>query len=487
MLKPSAWVGLLLLVTMLACSSASPSQRTTPVPPVHETPQPAMTQVTGERSPESSPSESSAVLESQPTATAKPAPSPTPSLAPELTATPTPTSMPALELYPEVPPPDSPVSAPPFTPPPGPPSSRTITLTIPSGPYANPIYDRDDWKHWSDPDGDCQDVRQEVLIEESLVPVTFKSDRECQVASGRWFAAFTGATVDEPGDLDVDHLVPLANAHSSGGAHWPPERKEEYANYLADAGYLIAVTSSANRSKGARGPHEWWPPDETYWCTYAIDWAEIKEAWGLWMSEHEAEAVQEMLGTCADSPWVEVVRKQSSTGPGPTPTRTPVRVTWAAPCTSPVTPLRLPGRSGSLAAREIGRDFPGDGAQRPGRGWRRCGVREVGLAPCLVGLPAALAVPPTLWRPLNNDRGVHPFPHIRLGIVFGGPPCHHGSGKARGHLSDGPGDRLRFPEKGILCASRYSGCPGVVSSGSAPADAWDDGFLVRVRRFGLVV
>ena len=76
-----------------------------------------------------------------------------------------------------------------------------LTITIPAGPYAIPVYDRDDWNHWSDPDQDCQDARQEVLIEESLVQVTFKTDRECNVASGKWFAAFTGTTIEDPGDL----------------------------------------------------------------------------------------------------------------------------------------------------------------------------------------------------------------------------------------------------------------------------------------------
>ena len=53
---------------------------------------------------------------------------------------------------------------------------------------------------------------------------------------------------------------------------------------MADPDHLIAVTSSANRSKGARGPDEWKPPDESYWYAYASHWAKIKEAWGLWMS-----------------------------------------------------------------------------------------------------------------------------------------------------------------------------------------------------------
>ncbi len=60
-----------------------------------------------------------------------------------------------------------------------------------------PKYDREDWKHWIDEDKDCQNTRHEVLIEESLKAVTFKSDKQCQVATGEWLAPFTGDTVTD--------------------------------------------------------------------------------------------------------------------------------------------------------------------------------------------------------------------------------------------------------------------------------------------------
>ena len=36
-------------------------------------------------------------------------------------------------------------------------------------------YDRDDWNHWIDENGDCQNTRHEVLIEESFETVTYLS------------------------------------------------------------------------------------------------------------------------------------------------------------------------------------------------------------------------------------------------------------------------------------------------------------------------
>ena len=90
-----------------------------------------------------------------------------------------------------------------------------------------PEYDRGDWKHWVDTDGDCQDARQEVLIAESLVSVTFETDRQCRVETGRWFGAFTSVYVEDPSDLDIDHLVPLKNAHLSGAWRWDADMRQE--------------------------------------------------------------------------------------------------------------------------------------------------------------------------------------------------------------------------------------------------------------------
>ena len=162
-------------------------------------------------------------------------------------------------------------------------------------------YSRDDSRHWTDEDGDCQDTRNEVLLAESLADVAYRSDRRCRVASGQWFAPYSGTVLTVPGDLDVDHMVPLANAHRSGAWQWSPERKRLYANYLDDPNHLIAVTARANRSKGARGPEEWKPPDPSYWCGYSVDWITIKHKWDLTATAAEFAALDEMLNTC-DTP-----------------------------------------------------------------------------------------------------------------------------------------------------------------------------------------
>ena len=241
---------------------------------------------------------------------------------------------------PAPPPPAAPTATSASTPETGRPVALVMSITVAEWPAEMPGYDRDDWDHWSDADRDCQDTRQEVLIAESSVSIVYTDDRECRVASGSWTDPYTGDAVEDPSKLDVDHVVPLANAHASGGHAWSEERKELYANSLVYPAHLIAVTASANRSKGADGPDGWRPPDRAYWCQYASDWIAIKKEWGLTGTEPEAAALREMLETCGHSVFLQASDEENAP---PTPTSaTTVPTPTAAPTRTPTPESQVP-------------------------------------------------------------------------------------------------------------------------------------------------
>ena len=163
---------------------------------------------------------------------------------------------------------------------------------------AIPKYQREDWNTWDDIDSDCQNTRHEVLQLESYVSVLFTNSSSCFVSSGKWFDPYNGTFYFFSGDLDVDHFIPLYNAHISGAWSWSIEKKVRFANNLDDPDLLLAVNSFTNREKSAYGPEDWKPDNTKYWCEYAYDWIRIKYEWGLTATQREWSALLEMIETC---------------------------------------------------------------------------------------------------------------------------------------------------------------------------------------------
>lgn len=167
-------------------------------------------------------------------------------------------------------------------------------VEAPEGPREG--YDRELFRHWVDADGDGCDTREEVLIEESLVPATVGSG--CTVSVGEWFSPYDARTFVAPGGLDIDHMVPLGEAWDSSASEWDELRRQEYANDLDHPEALIAVSAGSNRSKSDRDPAEWKPTNVDHWCRYASEWVTVKFLWGLTADAAEKLALEEMLVTC---------------------------------------------------------------------------------------------------------------------------------------------------------------------------------------------
>lgn len=115
-------------------------------------------------------------------------------------------------------------------------------------------YSRERFPHWSKardfgwdvPDPSC-DVRQAALIRDGE---NVQVETGCNVVSGTWLDPYTGNTYSRPSDMDVDHVVPLANAWRTGASSWDDNQREAYAN---DPDVVLSVEDNANQSKGDKG------------------------------------------------------------------------------------------------------------------------------------------------------------------------------------------------------------------------------------------
>lgn len=154
-------------------------------------------------------------------------------------------------------------------------------------------YSRDKFPHWITKEGTCN-TREYVLKRDGTNVVT---DSSCAATSGRWFSPYDGATWTAASDVDIDHIVPLAEAWRSGASSWTQSTRQAFANDTGNP-QLIAVTDNVNQAKGDQDPSTWKPPLRTYWCTYAKMWVRTKDNYDLTVQSNEKAALTEMLGTC---------------------------------------------------------------------------------------------------------------------------------------------------------------------------------------------
>ncbi len=155
-------------------------------------------------------------------------------------------------------------------------------------------YERSEWRHWEDFDGDCQNTRQELLISQSQIAVSFTSARGCTVEVGLWLDPYTGSSFSKASDVDIDHVIPLKYAHDHGGAQWSPLLKKLFAN---DPDNLLIVDDGENQLKGAKGPSQYLPRRQ-YRCEYVRRWQHLTEKYELQLARQDLQTLTRIARDC---------------------------------------------------------------------------------------------------------------------------------------------------------------------------------------------
>ncbi|MCX4693546.1 HNH endonuclease family protein [Streptomyces sp. NBC_01408] len=173
-------------------------------------------------------------------------------------------------------------------------AARSYLATVtPKAEGSTSGYSRDLFPHWSTVSGSCN-TRETVLKRDGVNVV---QDSACAAVSGSWYSEYDGATWTAASDLDIDHVVALAEAWRSGANSWTTTKRQQFANDLSRP-QLIAVTDNVNQAKGDLDPGKWLPPRTAYRCTYARMWVHVKQYWGLSMDSGEKTALTNILNGC---------------------------------------------------------------------------------------------------------------------------------------------------------------------------------------------
>lgn len=230
-------------------------------------------------------------------------------------------------------------------------SSNEIQLVVADDKASG--YSRSAFKHWIDVDKDGCNTRAEVLIEEAIVKP--KVGPKCKLTGGNWLSAYDGKTVTNSSLLDVDHMVPLAEAWRSGAWKWTFAERQAFANDLDNSEALIAVTLSTNRSKSDRDPALWMPTKDK--CTYTANWISIKTKYSLTIDSKESVKLSSLVTECGlqdgeISTPIPVPSEPSQQTPTATPSVTPTQTE-----TKLVTPGAFCAPAGAIGKSKSGVEY----------------------------------------------------------------------------------------------------------------------------------
>jgi len=159
-------------------------------------------------------------------------------------------------------------------------------------------YTRSQFPHWSDPDRNGCDARNDTL-KRDLTQIIFKTGtRDCKVLTGQLLDPFSGKVIifsSTKSNIDIDHVVALSNAWQTGAAYFDKTKRAAIAN---DPLNLIAVDAKLNRQKGDGDAATWLPPLKSHRCDYVARQIAVKAKYGLWVTQPEKGAIIKLLEMC---------------------------------------------------------------------------------------------------------------------------------------------------------------------------------------------
>ncbi|WP_167738019.1 HNH endonuclease family protein, partial [Cryobacterium sp. MDB2-10] len=185
---------------------------------------------------------------------------------------------------------------------------------------------------WLDVDRNGCDTRNDVLGRDLTSVV---KSGTCTVMTGTIVSPYTNATIGfvrgaaTSALVQIDHVVPLANAWQTGAQQLSQAQRVSLAN---DPLNLLAVDGRSNEQKSDGDTATWLPANKAYRCHYVARQISVKATYGLWVTQAERDAMTRILDTCPSEPAL-------TSGFTPAPAPAPVVV---APATAAPAPAAAP-------------------------------------------------------------------------------------------------------------------------------------------------
>ncbi len=202
---------------------------------------------------------------------------------------------------------------------------------------------------WLDVDRNGCDTRNDILARDLTAIVR---SGPCKVLRGTLAEPYTGRTVafvrgnTTSALVQIDHLVPLANAWQTGAQQLTQAQRVSLAN---DPLNLLAADGRANAQKSDGDAATWLPAVKAFRCTYVARQISVKVTYRLWVAPAERDAMARVLSSCPEqrgmASALAPVAGAGAPGSGPVPAPAPA----PAPAQAPAPAAPAPAAPGSAS------------------------------------------------------------------------------------------------------------------------------------------
>lgn len=140
-----------------------------------------------------------------------------------------------------------------------------------------------------------------LVLKRDLINTTI--DDNCRVLSGALNDPYTGKEIAfkygpaTSQEVQIDHIVAVSDAWQKGAQSWDSEKRYKFYN---DPNNLVAVSREANQAKVDSDAASWLPPNKSFRCAYISRQIKVKLEYGLWVTEAEKSAMQQVLRRCPE-------------------------------------------------------------------------------------------------------------------------------------------------------------------------------------------
>ncbi|PPF69603.1 hypothetical protein C5E16_04610 [Clavibacter michiganensis] len=165
-------------------------------------------------------------------------------------------------------------------------------------------YDRESFAWRTDVDRNGCDTRNDVLRRDLTETEVRDGTRGCVVQAGVLEDPYSGARIrfdrsTDPEAVQIDHVVSLSDAWSSGAWRWDADYRAAFAN---DPLELVAGSAAENSAKSDATADEWLPEDAADACALVARQVAVKVRTELSVTRAEHDAMARVLDGCADEP-----------------------------------------------------------------------------------------------------------------------------------------------------------------------------------------